>query len=73
MLEEGTISAADIDDKAKEFLLQVPCRVAAAALDEFAELDFEGVRNRNAYLMGLIKRHHEGTDSTRQEDSWGAW
>jgi len=48
--------------------------VAAAALDEFADLDFDGVRNRNAYLMGLIKRHHEGTDSTRaQEESWDQW
>jgi len=70
-VEGGHVEATDIDDHNQEFLMQVPFEVAKAALTEFSELDFDGVRNRCAYLMGLIKRHLEWTDTTvEKEEEW---
>ena len=40
----------DVDERVLEFLATVQASVAEVALKECVELDFNGVRNRSAYL-----------------------
>ena len=61
------ISRADVDERVLEFLITVPSQVAESALKEAKALDMDGVRNRSAYLMGVLKRHVAEADKLRQE------
>ena len=46
----------DVDERVLEFLGTVPTSVAEASLREAKALDMGGIRNRPAYLMGVLKR-----------------
>ena len=55
----------DVDDEIRGFLLSVPVHVAVEALDEFHTAVVKTPpTSRRAYLMGVLKRLHNETDST---------
>eukprot|EP00962_Isochrysis_galbana_P047143 scaffold19179_cov123-Isochrysis_galbana.AAC.1 len=58
----SAVTRDDVDERALEFLSTVAPPVAEAALGEIAKLDLDGVRNRSAYLMGVLKRNVEESD-----------
>jgi len=64
----GWLTAADVDDRVLHFLSTVQPVVAEAALDDCASLDCNGVRNRPAYLMGLLRRKVAESDTTIETD-----
>ena len=60
------VCQADLDERIMEFLGTVPTSVAEGALREAKALDMGGIRNRPAYLMGVLKRKVEDADRARQ-------
>jgi hypothetical protein len=58
----AAVTRDDVDERALEFLSTVAPPVAEAALGEIAALDLGEVRNRSAYLMGVLKRNVEESD-----------
>ena len=55
----------DVDEEIRGFLLSVPVHVAVEALDEFHTAVVKTPpTSRRAYLMGVLKRLHDETDST---------
>jgi len=53
---------ADVDERLLEFLSTIEPAVAELVLQEAKVLDFTGVQNRPAYLMGVCKRKVDGSD-----------
>ena len=71
--EEDAVGATreDIDERVLDFLCTVPTSLAEAALTECQTISFTGVRNRSAYLMGLLKRKAAEADTLRHKQSTG--
>eukprot|EP00312_Isochrysidales_sp_CCMP1244_P008145 CAMPEP_0196673812 /NCGR_PEP_ID=MMETSP1090-20130531/3159_1 /TAXON_ID=37098 /ORGANISM="Isochrysis sp, Strain CCMP1244" /LENGTH=314 /DNA_ID=CAMNT_0042011589 /DNA_START=54 /DNA_END=995 /DNA_ORIENTATION=+ len=73
--EEGQVTREDFDERAVEFLLSVSPPVAEAAIAEMAGLNLSGVRNRSAWLMGVLRRFVAESDpfgkSKEQEEATG--
>ena len=59
------VCRADLDERILEFLGTVPTAIAEAALREAKALDMDGIRNRAAYLMGVLKRKVADADQAR--------
>ena len=59
------VTQADIDERVLDFLCTVPTSLAEQALREAKALDMADVRNRSAYLMGVLKRHVTESDSVK--------
>ena len=59
---EANVTREDVDERTLEFLSTVAPPVAEAALKEIAQLDLGGVRNRSAYLMGVLRRNVDESD-----------
>ena len=57
----------DVDERVLEFLETVPSTLAEDALREAKALDMGGIRNRPAYLMGVLKRKVAEADKLKQE------
>ena len=57
----------DIDERVLDFLGTVPMAVAEGALREAKALGMGGIRNRSAYLMGVLRRKVEEADKLRQQ------
>ncbi len=57
LVAQGHINAADVDDRLGNALAHMDEGQAILALDEFGACDLDHVRNRGAYLMGLVKRY----------------
>lgn len=55
-MAKGGIKAEDFDKRAKEFLLMFPTELSCTALLELGRKDMGPVRNRAAYVMGVLKR-----------------
>mmetsp|Transcript_6790 Transcript_6790/g.8834 ORF Transcript_6790/g.8834 Transcript_6790/m.8834 type:complete len:290 (+) Transcript_6790:155-1024(+) len=53
------ISVEDVDDRAIEALGTFPREISENILREFFELDVSGIKNKKAYLMGIVKRCRE--------------
>ena len=60
--ERDAPTQRDADDRVIEFLSTIEASVAEAALKECVELDMSSVKNRPAYLMGVLKRKTEQSD-----------
>jgi len=60
--ERDAPTQRDADDRVVEFLSTIEASVAEAALKECVELDMSSVKNRPAYLMGVLKRKTEQSD-----------
>jgi hypothetical protein len=59
------LSEDDVDEEIRGFLLSVPVHIAVEALDEFHTAVIKTPpTSRRAYLMGVLKRLHNETDST---------
>ena len=61
------VCRADVDDRVLEFLQTVPVDIADGALREAKALGMGGIRNRPAYLMGMLKRKVAEADKVRIE------
>jgi hypothetical protein len=62
----SAVCQADLDERIMDFLGTVPTAIAEAALREAKALDMDGIRNRPAYLMGVLKRKVEDADRAKQ-------
>ncbi|KAL1524287.1 hypothetical protein AB1Y20_019190 [Prymnesium parvum] len=62
------VTRADIDERVLEFLCTVPTSLAEESLREIKALDMNGVRNRSAYVMGVLKRRVAESDSVKKPD-----
>eukprot|EP00123_Amoebidium_parasiticum_P010444 comp20109_c0_seq1/m.24804 comp20109_c0_seq1/g.24804 ORF comp20109_c0_seq1/g.24804 comp20109_c0_seq1/m.24804 type:complete len:326 (-) comp20109_c0_seq1:120-1097(-) len=63
------LSHDDFDEQLMKMLYtDVPLNVGKAALEEFVTLDtnVRKVKNRTAYLTGIVKKHHLATDTFRK-------
>ena len=69
--EEGwgapAVHRGDLDERVLEFLISVPLPMAESALREAKALGMGGIRNRPAYLMGVLKRRVEEEDHAAKE------
>lgn len=63
--DRARVVRADVDERVLEFLCTVPTSLAEEALREAKALDMNGVRNRSAYLMGVLKRRVAESDSVK--------
>eukprot|EP00310_Coccolithus_braarudii_P020587 CAMPEP_0183333136 /NCGR_PEP_ID=MMETSP0164_2-20130417/2103_1 /TAXON_ID=221442 /ORGANISM="Coccolithus pelagicus ssp braarudi, Strain PLY182g" /LENGTH=472 /DNA_ID=CAMNT_0025501981 /DNA_START=54 /DNA_END=1472 /DNA_ORIENTATION=- len=65
--EEAQVGATreDIDERVLDFLCTIPTSVAEEALTECTTISFANVKNRSAYLMGLLKRKTAEADTSR--------
>ena len=61
------VTQADVDERVREFLTTVPTPLAEEALREAKALHMGGIRNRPAYLMGVLKRKVAESDRLRQQ------
>jgi len=61
------VHRGDVDERVLEFLATVPTDMAEAALREAKALGMGGIRNRPAYLMGVLKRKVAEADKARAD------
>ena len=47
--------AQDFDDGVRSFLYTLPLDVVERAMSDCSTLELGGIRNRSAYVMGLLK------------------
>lgn len=60
LLTKGIASEWDFDTRVSNTLLQLTEAQATEAIEEFASCDMSRIRNKSAYLMGLLKRYKSG-------------
>ncbi|CAM9264262.1 unnamed protein product [Laminaria digitata] len=60
LLTKGIASEWDFDTRVSNTLLQLTEQQATEAIEEFASCDMSRIRNKSAYLMGLLKRYKSG-------------
>mmetsp|Transcript_16430 Transcript_16430/g.18575 ORF Transcript_16430/g.18575 Transcript_16430/m.18575 type:complete len:385 (+) Transcript_16430:252-1406(+) len=51
------VKLEDVDDRALEALGTFPREISEAIVKEYFELDFTGVNNKKAYLMGMVRKY----------------
>lgn len=54
---KGSVGANDIDKKSLTALCSLPTNLSERLINDFSRLNFAGVKNINAYLMGMIKKY----------------
>ncbi|KAL1507654.1 hypothetical protein AB1Y20_007271 [Prymnesium parvum] len=63
-MEEGRLLQEDVDERAFEFLCNVPADVARRAISEFAQIaaadGLAGVKNRSSFFMGVLRQRQRG-------------
>lgn len=58
-IDRGNLDKSDIDARLISRLLEVPTPTALAAVERFGRCDFNGVRSRAGFLMGIVRRMDE--------------
>ena len=61
------VTQADVDERVRDFLSTIPTPLAEEALREAKALHMGGIRNRAAYLMGVLKRKVAESDRLKQQ------
>ena len=61
------VTQADVDERVRDFLSTIPTPLAEEALREAKALHMGGIRNRAAYLMGVLKRKVADSDRLKQQ------
>lgn len=61
------VTQADVDERVRDFLTTIPTQLAEDALREAKALHMGGIRNRAAYLMGVLKRKVAESDRLKRE------
>lgn len=54
---KGLINSRDIDEKSLTALCSLPEDISERLLKDFSRINFAGIKNINAYLMGMIKKY----------------
>ena len=61
------VCRGDVDERVLEFLQTVPTDVAESVLHEAKDIGMGGIKNRSAYLMGVLKRKVAEADKLKVE------
>ncbi|CBN78989.1 conserved unknown protein [Ectocarpus siliculosus] len=59
LYESGFIQKADVDQRCMVFFRDLTEKEAEAAMDEFGQSDITSIRNKSAFLMSILRRHHQ--------------
>lgn len=56
ILDKGNLRKSDLDDSCLDALDKLPAESASTVMDRFAEANFDRIKNKTGFLMGIIRR-----------------